>query len=145
MQHRDGRQVRILKRRVTSSSRKTPLKVPYLKELHDQSTPSTGSAVSTVITQNTLDTGRPPHFCRRYLRLIRIMPHARTTKQCLQPYLTGKSSYSMSQVDKVNETNYYDSVTGKLLYTAPRGRTFEEFKAESKSHGWPSFRDSEVG
>ena len=51
---------------------------------------------------------------------------------------------SISQVDKVNETNYYDSVTGKLLYTAPRGRTFEEFKAESKSHGWPSFRDSEV-
>lgn len=48
------------------------------------------------------------------------------------------------QVDKVGETNYYDSVTGKLLYTAPRGRTFEEFKAESKSHGWPSFRDSEV-
>lgn len=51
---------------------------------------------------------------------------------------------SIFQVDKVGETNYYDSVTGKLLYTAPRGRTFEEFKAESKSHGWPSFRDSEV-
>lgn len=51
---------------------------------------------------------------------------------------------STLQVDKVGETNYYDSVTGKLLYTAPRGRTFEEFKAESKSHGWPSFRDSEV-
>ena len=48
------------------------------------------------------------------------------------------------KVDKVGETNYYDSVTGKLLYMAPRGRTFEEFKAESKSHGWPSFRDNEV-
>ena len=24
------------------------------------------------------------------------------------------------------------------------GRTFEEFVAESKSHGWPSFRDEEV-
>jgi hypothetical protein len=35
-------------------------------------------------------------------------------------------------------------VTGKPLFIAPRGRTFEEFKAESISHGWPSFRDQEV-
>ena len=42
------------------------------------------------------------------------------------------------------ETTYYDSVTGKPLFIAPRGRTMEEFLAESKSHGWPSFRDEEV-
>jgi len=41
-------------------------------------------------------------------------------------------------------TNYYDSVTGNLLFTAPKGRTFEEFKKESYQHGWPSFRDDEV-
>ena len=35
-------------------------------------------------------------------------------------------------------------VSGKPLFIAPRGRTFEEFKAESISHGWPSFRDQEV-
>ena len=39
---------------------------------------------------------------------------------------------------------FYDSVTGKLLFTAPIGRTMEEFLMESKSHGWPSFRDEEV-
>ena len=39
---------------------------------------------------------------------------------------------------------FYDSVTGKLLFTAPIGRTMEEFLKESQSHGWPSFRDEEV-
>ena len=34
--------------------------------------------------------------------------------------------------------------TGKALFIAPRGRTFEEFKEESLGHGWPSFRDEEV-
>jgi hypothetical protein len=45
------------------------------------------------------------------------------------------------QVDKTKETTYYDSVTGKALFIAPRGRTFDEFLKESKVHGWPSFRD----
>ena len=36
-------------------------------------------------------------------------------------------------------------ITGKALFIAPRGRTFEEFKQESLGHGWPSFRDEEVG
>ena len=40
--------------------------------------------------------------------------------------------------------NFYDSVTGKLLFVAPRGRTKAAFLAESKAHGWPSFRDAEV-
>ena len=39
---------------------------------------------------------------------------------------------------------FYDSNTGKLLFEAPKGRTWEEFVRESKSHGWPSFRDQEV-
>ena len=39
---------------------------------------------------------------------------------------------------------FYDSVTGKLLFTAPIGRTMEDFVKESLSHGWPSFRDAEV-
>mmetsp|Transcript_3848 Transcript_3848/g.5723 ORF Transcript_3848/g.5723 Transcript_3848/m.5723 type:complete len:213 (-) Transcript_3848:1407-2045(-) len=40
--------------------------------------------------------------------------------------------------------DYYDSVTGKLLFTAPKGRTYDEFVKETMSHGWPSFRDEEV-
>eukprot|EP00030_Apusomonadida_sp_AF-17_P007365 a841037_761.p1 GENE.a841037_761~~a841037_761.p1 ORF type:complete len:195 (+),score=54.63 a841037_761:72-587(+) len=39
---------------------------------------------------------------------------------------------------------FYDSVTGKLLFTAPIGRTWDEFIEESNHHGWPSFRDPEV-
>lgn len=39
---------------------------------------------------------------------------------------------------------FYDSVTGKLLFTAAARRSFEEWRDESMSHGWPSFRDDEV-
>ena len=39
---------------------------------------------------------------------------------------------------------FYDSVTGKPLFVAPKGRTVDEFLDESKKHGWPSFRDEEV-
>jgi peptide methionine sulfoxide reductase MsrB len=41
-------------------------------------------------------------------------------------------------------TKYFDSVTGKLLFTAPLGRTEDDFFRETTSHGWPSFRDDEV-
>lgn len=30
---------------------------------------------------------------------------------------------------------FYDSVTGKLLFTAPIGRTLEDFLLESQKHG----------
>ena len=43
-----------------------------------------------------------------------------------------------------NPINFYDSNTGKLLFIAPKGRTYEDFIRESKAHGWPSFRDEEV-
>ena len=39
---------------------------------------------------------------------------------------------------------FHDSNTGKQLFTAPVGRSWESFVRESKQHGWPSFRDSEV-
>ena len=39
---------------------------------------------------------------------------------------------------------FYDSVTGKPLFIAPLGRSAEDFIEESRIHGWPSFRDSEV-
>ena len=42
------------------------------------------------------------------------------------------------------EITFYDSVSGKPLFIAPRGRSWDAFVKESKSHGWPSFRDSEV-
>lgn len=48
------------------------------------------------------------------------------------------------QVKNNEPIHFYDSVTGELLFTAPVGRTMEEFLLESQSHGWPSFRDEEV-
>ena len=39
---------------------------------------------------------------------------------------------------------FFDSVTGKPLFRAPQGRSVDQFLAESNTHGWPSFRDSEV-
>ena len=42
------------------------------------------------------------------------------------------------------EITFFDSITGKPLFVAPRGRSFSSFVKESKSHGWPSFRDAEV-
>jgi len=55
-----------------------------------------------------------------------------------------KSTSWMKEVEGKGEVTYYDSNTGKPLFIAPRGRSFAEFKAESDSHGWPSFRDEEV-
>lgn len=62
------------------------------------------------------------------------------------------AGYGMSQTTWLSdikkrageETTYYDPTTGKPLFVAPKGRSLEEFVAESKSHGWPSFRDEEV-
>ncbi|CAK9009703.1 unnamed protein product [Durusdinium trenchii] len=49
----------------------------------------------------------------------------------------------LKQVNREGET-FYDSVSGKPLFVAPKGRTWKEFEKESFVHGWPSFRDEEV-
>ncbi len=41
-------------------------------------------------------------------------------------------------------TTFYDSNSGLPLFVAPVGRSPAAFLSESESHGWPSFRDSEV-
>mmetsp|Transcript_72051 Transcript_72051/g.136050 ORF Transcript_72051/g.136050 Transcript_72051/m.136050 type:complete len:273 (-) Transcript_72051:75-893(-) len=53
-------------------------------------------------------------------------------KEAKKEYATNASVY------------FYDSNSGKPVFTAPRGRSFEEFLKESELHGWPSFRDDEV-
>lgn len=55
------------------------------------------------------------------------------------------SSNFLEEASETTESiKFYDSNTGKLLFEAPKGRTFEQFVSESQSHGWPSFRDEEV-
>merc|ERR1719446_1976042 len=50
----------------------------------------------------------------------------------------------LQEVDRTKVTTFYDSVSGKPLFKAPIGRSFDEFEKESRAHGWPSFRDDEV-
>lgn len=62
-----------------------------------------------------------------------------------QYFVNSKVTWLKEMKEKGDEpTKYYDSVSGKHLYTAPIGRTFDQFLKESKKHGWPSFRDAEV-
>lgn len=58
-------------------------------------------------------------------------------------YFQAESRY-LAEVSRDEPTIYYDSVTGKPLFVAPVGRSFDQFLAESQVHGWPSFRDEEV-
>ena len=51
----------------------------------------------------------------------------------------------LANVCRDEPTVYYDSVTGVPLFVAPIGRSMDEFLSESDTHGWPSFRDDEVG
>ena len=45
---------------------------------------------------------------------------------------------------KNKEMTYYDSVTGKPVFIAPRGRTHDEFIEETQRIGWLSFTEREV-
>merc|ERR1719389_1232139 len=59
-------------------------------------------------------------------------------------YWNSATTFLKEEGPESGEITFYDSNTGKPLFVAPRGRTWEEFVAESKSHGWPSFRDEET-
>merc|ERR1711933_171900 len=49
-----------------------------------------------------------------------------------------------AKLDPNVEHVFYDSACGIPLFIAPRGRSFDEFVAESTYHGWPSFRPDEL-
>eukprot|EP00531_Pseudo-nitzschia_arenysensis_P011120 CAMPEP_0116137418 /NCGR_PEP_ID=MMETSP0329-20121206/12237_1 /TAXON_ID=697910 /ORGANISM="Pseudo-nitzschia arenysensis, Strain B593" /LENGTH=223 /DNA_ID=CAMNT_0003632331 /DNA_START=45 /DNA_END=716 /DNA_ORIENTATION=+ len=54
------------------------------------------------------------------------------------------TSFEETVMNAKEPITFYDSVTGKPLFVAPINRSAEQFVAESKVHGWPSFRDEEV-
>ena len=49
-----------------------------------------------------------------------------------------------THVSTVGDNIFYDSVCGKPLFVAPRGRSFTAWRDESLHHGWPSFRPAEI-
>ena len=55
-----------------------------------------------------------------------------------------KGTSFLKEENGQEEITFYDSNTGKPLFIAPRGRSFDAFVKESNAHGWPSFRDDEV-
>ncbi|KAL7526600.1 hypothetical protein ACHAWF_001842 [Thalassiosira exigua] len=64
-------------------------------------------------------------------------------------YFEGSTSFEKDVRNAVasaggEPVTFYDSVTGKPLFRAPVNRSVDDFIAESKVHGWPSFRDDEV-
>jgi peptide methionine sulfoxide reductase MsrB len=59
-------------------------------------------------------------------------------------YWERSTTFLSDEEQSAGDTTFYDSVTGKPLFYAGKERSWEVFVKESKSHGWPSFRDSEV-
>eukprot|EP00930_Biecheleria_cincta_P011842 TRINITY_DN114970_c0_g1_i1.p1 TRINITY_DN114970_c0_g1~~TRINITY_DN114970_c0_g1_i1.p1 ORF type:complete len:202 (-),score=18.30 TRINITY_DN114970_c0_g1_i1:77-661(-) len=56
----------------------------------------------------------------------------------------GGSGGLFAQLDATGTTTFYDTVCGLPLFKAPVGRSFAAWRHESKEHGWPSFRSSEI-
>ena len=49
-----------------------------------------------------------------------------------------------SHLDPSGVTTFYDSACGLALFRAPVNRSLADFEADTKEHGWPSFRPAEV-
>jgi len=59
-------------------------------------------------------------------------------------YWERATSFLQEESEKSGEITFFDSNTGKPLFYGPKGRDWGAFVRESKAHGWPSFRDTEV-
>jgi len=59
-------------------------------------------------------------------------------------YWERATTFLQEESEASGEIEFYDSNTGKLLFTGPKDRSWDNFVLESRKHGWPSFRDSEV-
>lgn len=59
-------------------------------------------------------------------------------------YWERATSFLQEESEASGEITFYDSNTGNPLFYGPRDRDWNSFVKESKVHGWPSFRDSEV-
>eukprot|EP00440_Ansanella_granifera_P059957 gb/GFBE01064984.1/.p1 GENE.gb/GFBE01064984.1/~~gb/GFBE01064984.1/.p1 ORF type:complete len:230 (+),score=26.82 gb/GFBE01064984.1/:1-690(+) len=86
-------------------------------------------------------------------RGVRTTGETRTCEECSRSFLEGfhctgnGANYCdvcWAVWDKWKCLTFYDSNTGDPLFFAPLGRSWSKFVAESRSHGWPSFRDNEV-
>ena len=84
------------------------------------------------------------------------LPQSETLAQAVccddafKAYAEPRETYARPDVnlfEKMNKdgtTIFYDSVCGIPLFEAPKGRSFEDFKADTTEHGWPSFRPEEL-
>ena len=51
-------------------------------------------------------------------------------------YWERATSFLQEESEASGEIEFYDSNTGKLLFTGPKGRSWDEFVIESRQHGW---------
>jgi len=63
---------------------------------------------------------------------------------CFNRHYAEHSGYAwktkwISETKDKGEVDYCDSVTGKVLFTAPKGRSFAQFEAESRVRGGAGF------
>lgn len=118
------------------------------------------------LTSNAVEIGGKPHFGDD--SIMSQKAHGTSDKPAQSDLLYGVSSQAADKICNFNRrfaeyagyfestpfedivlsstgpVTFFDSVTGKPLFVAPIGRSAEQFIAESRTHGWPSFRDSEV-
>jgi hypothetical protein len=59
-------------------------------------------------------------------------------------YWSDTATFLQQETGETLPVLFYDSNTGRLLFTVPVNRTWHDFMQESRTHGWPSFRDAEV-
>jgi hypothetical protein len=55
-----------------------------------------------------------------------------------------KTTSFLNDIKGKKHEYFNDSNSGKLLFMAPKDRTWDDWITESTAHGWPSFRDNEV-
>jgi len=56
----------------------------------------------------------------------------------------GNGPESFTAIASQSTVTFYDAACGIPLFRAPVGRSMEAFLAESRAHGWPSFRPAEA-
>ena len=70
--------------------------------------------------------------------------HSARTSARRPRHVDAKLDVSAAFDDELCKVSFCDSVTGKVLFVAPTGRSMQDFLQETDKHGWPSFRDEEV-
>jgi len=128
----------------------------FINNFGDQLFPKTGVAAAIAGSEELMSEKAHGTAAAPVQKVLRWECDSNTADRicCFNRHAAERSGYYSSVADFCSavdaskrdgtEMTFYDSVTGKALFVAPRGRTWDDFLNESQIHGWPSFRDDEV-